>query len=146
MVYVEQVEAGATRLVAVFASRQPGTVGPVRSVRNNDPELLAAYGRPALAYSGGAAGPAAGCTGPGWSTPARATAARARRLPPAAPTTWWWTSPGCRERAARRRAEARASAAGDPRLAAARRSAGSRLVGKTRYRFAWEARGSAGWC
>ena len=57
VVYVEQVEAGATRLVAMFASRQPAVVGPVRSVRNNDPELLAAYGRPALAYSGGAAGP-----------------------------------------------------------------------------------------
>lgn len=49
VVYVEQVEAGATRLVAVFAGRHPGTVGPVRSVRNNDPELLGAYGRPALA-------------------------------------------------------------------------------------------------
>jgi hypothetical protein len=59
LVYVEQVEGGATRLVTVFASRQPSTVGPVRSVRNNDPELLAGYGRPVLAYSGGAAGPVA---------------------------------------------------------------------------------------
>ena len=57
VVYVEQVEGGATRLAAVFASRQPATVGPVRSVRKNDPELLGGYGRPALAYSGGAAGP-----------------------------------------------------------------------------------------
>jgi hypothetical protein len=57
LVYVEQVEAGATRLLAVFASRQPAVVGPVRSVRNSDPELLAGYGRPALAYSGGAAAP-----------------------------------------------------------------------------------------
>ena len=59
VVYVEQVEAGATRLVAVFAGRHPGTVGPVRSVRNSDPELLASYGRPALAYSGGAGVPVA---------------------------------------------------------------------------------------
>ena len=59
VVYVEQVEGGATRLAAVFASRQPTTVGPVRSVRNMEPELLGAYGRPALAYSGGAAGPVA---------------------------------------------------------------------------------------
>ncbi|MEN3356517.1 MAG: hypothetical protein V7637_499, partial [Mycobacteriales bacterium] len=43
VVYVEQVEGGATRLVAVFASRYPGQVGPVRSVRNGDPELLSAY-------------------------------------------------------------------------------------------------------
>jgi DUF3048 family protein len=57
LVYVEQVEAGATRLLAVFASRQPAVVGPVRSVRNSDPELLAAYGHPALAYSGGAGVP-----------------------------------------------------------------------------------------
>jgi hypothetical protein len=57
IVYVEQVEAGLTRLAAVFASRHPGEVGPVRSVRNADPELLATYGRPALAYSGGADGP-----------------------------------------------------------------------------------------
>lgn len=57
LVYVEQVEAGATRLLAVFASRQPAVVGPVRSVRNSDPELLAAYGHPALAYSGGARAP-----------------------------------------------------------------------------------------
>jgi hypothetical protein len=57
LVYVEQVEGGATRLLAVFAGRQPAVVGPVRSVRNSDPELLAAYGRPALAYSGGAAAP-----------------------------------------------------------------------------------------
>jgi hypothetical protein len=41
----------------VFASRQPGEVGPVRSVRNADPELLATYGHPALAYSGGAGEP-----------------------------------------------------------------------------------------
>lgn len=59
LVYVEQVEAGATRLLAVFASRQPAVVGPVRSVRNSDPELLAAYGHPALAYSGGAGAPVA---------------------------------------------------------------------------------------
>jgi hypothetical protein len=57
VVYVEQVEAGLTRLAAVFASRHPNEVGPVRSVRNADPELLATYGRPVLAYSGGAAGP-----------------------------------------------------------------------------------------
>jgi hypothetical protein len=57
VVYVEQVEGGATRLLAVFAGKQPRVVGPVRSVRNNDPEILGPYGRPALAYSGGAAGP-----------------------------------------------------------------------------------------
>jgi hypothetical protein len=55
VVYVEQVEGGLTRLVAVYASHRPTRVGPVRSVRRSDPELLAQYGPVALAFSGGAA-------------------------------------------------------------------------------------------
>lgn len=54
VVYVEPVEGGTTRLLAVFSSRQPETVGPVRSARESDVTVLAAYGRPALAYSGSA--------------------------------------------------------------------------------------------
>jgi hypothetical protein len=56
IVYVEQVEGGLTRLVAVYASQLPSVVGPVRSVRLGDPLLLAPYGGVALAYSGGASG------------------------------------------------------------------------------------------
>jgi hypothetical protein len=56
VVYVELAEGGLTRLVAIYASRRPRTVSPVRSVRNSDPELLAQYGPIALAFSGGAAG------------------------------------------------------------------------------------------
>ncbi|WP_344361601.1 DUF3048 domain-containing protein [Streptomyces gobitricini] len=52
IVYVEQVEAGQTRLLAVYSSRLPATVGPVRSAREADLELLRQFGRPALAYSG----------------------------------------------------------------------------------------------
>jgi Protein of unknown function (DUF3048) N-terminal domain/Protein of unknown function (DUF3048) C-terminal domain len=59
VVYVEQVEGGATRLVAVYGSTYPAKVGPVRSVRNTDPELLSAYGRAGLVFSGGAGGPLA---------------------------------------------------------------------------------------
>jgi hypothetical protein len=55
VVYVEPAEGGLTRLLAVYASRRPQTVGPTRSVRGNDPELLAQYGPVALAFSGGAA-------------------------------------------------------------------------------------------
>jgi Protein of unknown function (DUF3048) N-terminal domain/Protein of unknown function (DUF3048) C-terminal domain len=55
VVYVEQVEGGLTQLVAIYASRRPTRVGPVRSVRRSDPELLAPYGPMALAFSGGAA-------------------------------------------------------------------------------------------
>ncbi|MFD3535369.1 DUF3048 domain-containing protein [Streptomyces sp. NPDC058664] len=52
LVYVEQVEGGATRLLAVYSSRLPELAGPVRSARESDIELLGAFGRPVLAYSG----------------------------------------------------------------------------------------------
>ncbi|MFD4137453.1 DUF3048 domain-containing protein [Streptomyces sp. NPDC058572] len=52
IVYVEQVEAGQSRLLAIYSSRLPEKVGPVRSARESDIELLGQFGRPALAYSG----------------------------------------------------------------------------------------------
>ncbi|MCE7083324.1 DUF3048 domain-containing protein [Streptomyces sp. ST2-7A] len=52
IVYVEEVEAGLTRLVAVYSGTVPARVGPVRSVRESDLELLAQFGRPALGFSG----------------------------------------------------------------------------------------------
>lgn len=52
VIYVEPVEAGLTRLVAVFTGPLPATVGPVRSARETDLGLLAAWGQPVFAYSG----------------------------------------------------------------------------------------------
>lgn len=52
LVYVEQVESGQTRLMAVYSSRTPDRVGPVRSARESDLALLRQFGRPVLAYSG----------------------------------------------------------------------------------------------
>ncbi|WP_018658020.1 DUF3048 domain-containing protein [Actinomadura flavalba] len=52
VVYVEQVEGGETRLMAVYSSRLPKRVGPVRSARISDLHLLSQYGRPAFAFSG----------------------------------------------------------------------------------------------
>ena len=52
VVYIEQVEGGLTRLAAVFSSKIPAIVGPVRSARISDIELLAQYGRVGFAYSG----------------------------------------------------------------------------------------------
>lgn len=52
VVYVEEVEWGLTRLAAVFSSKLPKVVGPVRSARISDIDLLAQYGRPAFAFSG----------------------------------------------------------------------------------------------
>ncbi|MBB4911014.1 DUF3048 domain-containing protein [Actinophytocola algeriensis] len=54
VVYVEPVEGGLTRLVAVFSATLPDEVGPVRSARRTDLDLLAQYGKPVLAYSGAA--------------------------------------------------------------------------------------------
>lgn len=63
VVYVEQVEGGLTRLIGLFHSNLPTEVGPVRSVRSTDVDLLQAYGRPVLAFSGGAGGPLARLAG-----------------------------------------------------------------------------------
>ncbi|MFF5038766.1 MULTISPECIES: DUF3048 domain-containing protein [Streptomyces] len=52
VVYVEQVEGGLSRLMAVYATRLPKSVGPVRSARESDLELLAQFDRPTLAFSG----------------------------------------------------------------------------------------------
>ena len=54
IVYVEPVEGGLTRLVAVYFGEPPRLVGPVRSARQTDIELLAQFGTPTLTYSGAA--------------------------------------------------------------------------------------------
>ncbi|HEV2258684.1 MAG TPA: DUF3048 domain-containing protein [Streptosporangiaceae bacterium] len=52
IVYVLPVEGGLSRILAVFSSHFPPVIGPVRSAREDDLELLAQFGRPAFAYSG----------------------------------------------------------------------------------------------
>ncbi len=52
VVYIQQVEGGLTRLAAVFGSRIPARIGPVRSARITDLELMRQYGRPGFVYSG----------------------------------------------------------------------------------------------
>ena len=52
VVYLEQVEGGLSRYAVVFSSQIPKTVGPVRSARIADIELLRQYGKIAFAYSG----------------------------------------------------------------------------------------------
>ena len=52
VVYEELVEGGVTRLVAVFQSTSAETVGPIRSARTSDPQLLSGFDRPLFAYSG----------------------------------------------------------------------------------------------
>jgi hypothetical protein len=52
IIYLIPVEGGLSRIMAVFSSHFPPVIGPVRSSREDDIELLRQYGRPAFAYSG----------------------------------------------------------------------------------------------
>jgi len=52
VVYIEQVEGGLTRMLAIFATSKP-TVEPVRSFRASDADLLVQYGPIAVVASGG---------------------------------------------------------------------------------------------
>jgi len=52
VVYLEEVEYGLTRYLAVFSSKYPKTIGPVRSARISDLELMRQYGKVAFAFSG----------------------------------------------------------------------------------------------
>jgi hypothetical protein len=52
LVYVEEIEGGYNRFVAVYSSNFPREVGPVRSARISDLDLIAQFGRPAFGYSG----------------------------------------------------------------------------------------------
>jgi hypothetical protein len=52
VVYLLPVDAGLSRIFAVFSSHIPRVVGPVRSARAEDIRLLRQFGKPAFAYSG----------------------------------------------------------------------------------------------
>ena len=52
LVYVEEVEWGLTRLAALYNSSFPKVVGPVRSARISDLEILKQFDSPGLAFSG----------------------------------------------------------------------------------------------
>jgi hypothetical protein len=55
IVYVLPVEGGLSRFLAIFSSDVPSVIGPVRSAREDDLQLLRQFGRPAFAYSGATA-------------------------------------------------------------------------------------------
>ena len=52
IVYLIPVEGGLSRFLAVFSSHFPPVIGPVRSAREDDLQLLAQFGTPAFAFSG----------------------------------------------------------------------------------------------
>ena len=52
VIFVTQVEAGLTRVMAIYSSQYPEEVGPVRSARISDIDILAPFGRVGFMYSG----------------------------------------------------------------------------------------------
>jgi hypothetical protein len=52
IVFDEMVEGGLTRLVAIWHSRQPDAIGPVRSIRPMDPDITSPFGG-IVCFSGG---------------------------------------------------------------------------------------------
>lgn len=52
LIYITQVEGGLTRLMALYSSTYPEVVGPVRSARISDIDILAQLGRVGFVYSG----------------------------------------------------------------------------------------------
>lgn len=52
VVFVTQVEAGLTRLMGIYSSTYPEILGPVRSARISDIDILAQFGKVGFLYSG----------------------------------------------------------------------------------------------
>lgn len=52
VVFVTQVEAGLTRLMGIYSSNYPELLGPIRSARISDLEILAQFGKVGFIYSG----------------------------------------------------------------------------------------------
>jgi hypothetical protein len=52
IVYIEEVEYGITRLAAIFSGAVPKRIGPIRSARITDIDLLKQFQQPAFAFSG----------------------------------------------------------------------------------------------
>lgn len=65
MVIEVRVE-GISRYLAVWHSESTESIGPVRSARTTDPDLLAMFGRPLFSYSGGNTGVLAALRSSDW--------------------------------------------------------------------------------
>ncbi len=52
LIYIEQVEGGLVRLAAIFSTEIPDHIGPVRSARISDIDLMSQFGKVAFFYSG----------------------------------------------------------------------------------------------
>ena len=78
IVYEEVVEGGITRFVVLFHCDDVDRVGPVRSIRSTDPDILAPFSEhPLLAFSGGSKGVRTIVEDAGMTTMDESSAARA---------------------------------------------------------------------
>lgn len=52
VIFVTQVEAGLTRVMGIYSSQYPEVLGPVRSARISDVDILSQFGKVGFLYSG----------------------------------------------------------------------------------------------
>jgi hypothetical protein len=87
IVFEEPIEGAITRLIAVFQCHSTNTVGPIRSTRWTDDQLLPMFGHAAFAYAGGIIPeeelvPQAGLIDLSFSKPISAYRRSSNRVPP----------------------------------------------------------------
>ena len=95
IVFEEIVEGQATRFAAVFNSMEANPVGPIRSGRTQDVNLLLSLNDPAIVYSGANEASTTPCRPPGSSCSAKEHRDSSAATIGRRPTTSTPTSPRC---------------------------------------------------
>jgi hypothetical protein len=101
-VVIEVMVEGISRLMAVFQSQDAPSIGPTRSARHSDPDILALFGRPLFGWSGANDEVIAELRSVPWVVNVewdRAPKAYARRGPKPAPHNLYTSSPALFARA-----------------------------------------------
>ena len=144
VIYIEEVEGGLSRMLAVFASGKP-SVRAVRSIRASDPELLGQYGSIIAVASGGGRKALRILDASNLHSVVNDRGQVGFHRDPSRPAPYNLVSNlatvGAAIRAAGVRNVGFTWAARDPQLAAAKAATTvSTLVGSTRVGFVWDAR------
>ena len=144
VIYIEEVEGGLSRMLAVFASGKP-SVRAVRSIRASDPELLGQYGSIIAVASGGGRKALRILDASNLHSVVNDRGQVGFHRDPSRPAPYNLVANlatvGAAIRAAGVRNVGFTWAARDPQLVAAKRATTvSTLVGSTRVGFVWDAR------
>jgi hypothetical protein len=97
---IEVLVEGISRLIAIYHSQVAESIGPTRSARHSDPDLLALFGKPLFAWSGANENVASGVYKTPWIVNAnwdRAEGAYERRRDRSAPHNLFTSSEGLYE-------------------------------------------------